>query len=87
MDNLLAYIARLFQRNDMCLVTVTASLYHVFVLCETSEVRIRTGVGVCRKDGLRVWNGEHLVFLLAAYSTSNGAGAKIRNGSPLENTI
>jgi hypothetical protein len=39
-DKLLANIATLFRRNDMRLVTVTASLYHVFVLCETSKVTL-----------------------------------------------
>jgi hypothetical protein len=39
-DKLFANIATLFQRSDMRLVTTTASLYHVFILCEMSKSMI-----------------------------------------------
>ena len=41
---LLASVATLSRVSDMGLATVTASCYHVFVLCKTSEVNVDSAV-------------------------------------------
>lgn len=56
-DKLLANVATLCQVSDMRLVTVTASHYHVFVLCETSEVDVHGAVSVSSgwPEGAEKW--------------------------------